>query len=215
MTRSDAPGGRGAFSGSPPALDSRGAPGDEVLPQAETAIAAAHKLARMIEKDDTLDRGGQSTQHGSLRAENRPMQKKTQDAGSGEQGTGHREYRLRTGDNIAAALLDLGADIIRLLRHLPDDRAGRHLASQLFRCTTSPGANYEEARAAESRADFVHKISIAAKEMRESCYWIALLERSGWVKTDLKPLVDEAERLAAILGASARTARRRAAAARR
>lgn len=138
------------------------------------------------------------------------MEKKTQDAGYGAQGTGDGPYRLRVGDNIALGLLDLGAAITRLMRQLPDDRAGRHVGIQLFRCATSPGANYEEARAAESQADFIHKGSIAAKEMREACYWIALVDRSGWLKQDLQPLVAEAERLAAILGASARTARQRA-----
>ena len=93
---------------------------------------------------------------------------------------------------------------------LPRDAAGRHLAIQLFRCATSPGANYEEARAAESAADFIHKTSIAAKEMRETRFWLALLDRSGWLKRDLSLLVDEAQQLAAILGASVRTARRHA-----
>ena len=109
----------------------------------------------------------------------------------------------------------MGAEMIRLLRLIPKDATGKHLAIQLFRCATSPGANYEEARAAESRADFIHKVSISAKEMRETRFWLALLHRSGWVKHDLAPLVREAEELAAILSASARTARVRAARARR
>ena len=155
-------------------------------------------------------------QRSGMRSEKPGMEKRPQDTGNREQDTGHRtrdtgegEFELQRGRDIARGLLDLGAQIVELLRRLPDDPAGRHLGIQLFRCATSPGANYAEARAAESKADFVHKISIAAKEMRESCFWIALLNRSGWVKQDLGPLVQQAERLAAILGASARTARGR------
>ena len=67
------------------------------------------------------------------------------------------------------------------------------------------GALYEEARAAESRADFVHKLGVAAKEAREACYWGELIQRAGWL--DITPLLREGLELAAILGASARTAR--------
>ncbi len=72
------------------------------------------------------------------------------------------------------------------------------------------GANYEEARAAESRADFAHKAAVAAKEMRQAVYWLGLVHRSGWIPADLSKVVHEASELAAILGASARTARSRA-----
>jgi four helix bundle protein len=78
------------------------------------------------------------------------------------------------------------------------------------RCATSGGASYEEARAAESRDDFIHKTRVAAKEMRETVFWLALIERSGWTRSDLAALLAEASELAAILGASARTALRNA-----
>jgi four helix bundle protein len=55
------------------------------------------------------------------------------------------------------------------------DRAGWVLAKQFLRSATSIGANLEEARAAESRADFIHKYRIALKEARESAYWLLLL----------------------------------------
>jgi four helix bundle protein len=81
---------------------------------------------------------------------------------------------------------------------------------QLIRSATGSGANYEEARAAESRADFIRKVGIAAKEAREACYWLGLVQRSGWLRADLRALVRQANELSAILGASARTARSRA-----
>jgi four helix bundle protein len=81
----------------------------------------------------------------------------------------------------------------------------------LVRAATGAGANYEEARAApESRADFAHNVSVATKEMREAVYWTGLIHRSGWIAADLGYVVREASELAAILGASARTARSRA-----
>lgn len=111
------------------------------------------------------------------------------------------------GANISARLVAFGAAAIQLVGELPRDPAGRHVALQWVRSATGAGANYEEGRAAESRADFVHKLGIAAKEMREACYWIGLIEQSGWIHRDLASLVGEANQLAAILGASARTAR--------
>ena len=81
----------------------------------------------------------------------------------------------------------------------------------MVRAATAAGANYEEARAAESRADFVHKASVALKELREARYWIALVQQTGWLEMDLRDVVQEAGELAAILGASVRTARARGA----
>jgi four helix bundle protein len=117
---------------------------------------------------------------------------------------------MHLGADIAERLLELGVIAIRLCAQLPKDRASHHVGLQLVRAATAAGANYEEARAAESRADFVHKLAVAAKEMREACYWINLVRRSGWVSADLSSLLHEAHEVAAILGASVRTARVRA-----
>jgi four helix bundle protein len=114
---------------------------------------------------------------------------------------------LLIGSDIARRLMLFGGTAIRVSMRLPRDVVGKHVAAQLVRCATSAGANYAEARSAESRADFVHKASVSAKEMRESAYWIGLIGESELLKMDLLPLLDEAEQLAAILGASARRAR--------
>jgi four helix bundle protein len=132
-----------------------------------------------------------------------------QDSGSRKREAGNGEYRFRKGHDIAERLLDLTAAVVRIIPALPADPAGRNAAIQLGRCASSPGANYAEARAAQSRADFVHRVTIAAKEMRETTYWLALAQRAGWLAKDLSPLVREAEELTAILAASARTARGR------
>ena len=85
----------------------------------------------------------------------------------------------RRGADIAERLLGLAATIVRLTRKLPRDVGGRHVGSQLVRSATSAGANYEEARAAESRADFIHKVRVAAKEMRETIFWLSLVYCAG------------------------------------
>jgi four helix bundle protein len=117
---------------------------------------------------------------------------------------------LRIGSNIAERLEALALTAIKASAQLPRNPAARRIGVQLVDAITSAGANYEEARAAESRSDFIHKVSVAAKEARESAYWLGLIGRSEWKTIDLAPAVREANELAAILAASARTARARA-----
>ena len=62
---------------------------------------------------------------------------------------------------------------------LPQTYVGKHVARQLTRSSTAGGANYEEARCAESRADFAHKCNVAGKEVRESVYWLRVIGESG------------------------------------
>jgi four helix bundle protein len=116
---------------------------------------------------------------------------------------------MSIGADIAERLLEFGLAVLKLADVLPRGPAGRHVALQWVRSATGAGSNYEEARAAESRNDFIHKLGIAEKEIRESHYWTSLVRRSGWVQKDLGPLNEEARQLAAILGASGRTARSR------
>ena len=112
------------------------------------------------------------------------------------------------GDDIAVRLLDFGEQVVQIVRALPNDRTGRHIADQLLRSGTSGGSNYEEARSAQSRRDFVHKVSLAAKEMREALYWIALIGRLESDGTgDIGTLLKEGKELVAILMSSAKTAR--------
>lgn len=89
--------------------------------------------------------------------------------------------------------------------------ASRHVARQLWRSASGGGSNYEEARAAESASDFVHKIRVATKVLEEALYWLRVLQRSDWVsRGSLDSLVSEIDQLVAILGVSARTAKSRA-----
>ena len=74
------------------------------------------------------------------------------------------------------------------------------MGKQYLRCATSIGANIEEAQGSESRADFVHKLGIAQKEVRESLFWLRLLDETHIVpNAKLKPLMRETEELVAVI----------------
>jgi four helix bundle protein len=106
-------------------------------------------------------------------------------------------------------LLEYAADVIRLVEKLPDTRAGNHVAGQLLRSGTSPLPNHGEAQAAESRQDFVHKMRICHKELRESRRWLRLIQRVPLLgAAQAQPLLDETEELIRIFAASLRTASR-------
>jgi len=79
---------------------------------------------------------------------------------------------------IVDRLLNHASDVLSLIDNLPKTAATQTARSQLARSVSSIGANYEEAQAAESKNDFVHKLQIALKEARESCYWLRLLDKS-------------------------------------
>ncbi len=113
----------------------------------------------------------------------------------------------RPGDDIAERLLEFAAGVARVVVDLPRDAYSRHVGLQILRSSTSGGANYEEARYAESRADFIHKVGVAAKEVAETLYWLRLIQRLALVPSRLDSLLREADELTAILVASARTAR--------
>src|SRR5438552_17619378 len=108
-------------------------------------------------------------------------------------------------------LLDYGARIIKLVEALPKTIAGRRIGDQLLRSGTSVGANYEEAQAAESKEDFVHKLQLALKEMRESYYWLRLIAKSGIVQSNRMPtILDETDQLRAILSKAVATSKGKA-----
>ena len=108
-------------------------------------------------------------------------------------------------------LLAYAADIIRLVDDLPTTRAGNHIASQLLRSGTSSLPNHGEAQAAESRSDFVHKLSLCLKELKESRRWLRLTQRVALVASAgrVDAVLAETEELIRIFAASIRTAKAR------
>jgi four helix bundle protein len=112
-------------------------------------------------------------------------------------------------DDLLERLLDFGARVGLVVDALPNTRLGRHVASQFVRCGTSPLPNYEEACAAESRADFIHKLRICLKEARETRSWIRLIMRAKLLPAKrMTKLLDESTQLCNILGQSIVTATR-------
>jgi four helix bundle protein len=107
-------------------------------------------------------------------------------------------------------LLEYAANIIRVAERLPNTRAGNHVAGQLLRSGTSPLPNHGEAQAAESRNDFVHKLSICLKELRESHRWLRLARRVPLINppTEFDSQLQETESLIKIFAKSIRTAQR-------
>ncbi len=113
-----------------------------------------------------------------------------------------------TPDELSERLLVFGAKVGRLVDIIPDTRLGRHIAGQLVRSATAASPNYEEARAAESRANFIHKLSICMKELRESRVWIRMLFTAELMPEERLHLVfDECQQLCNIIGQSLNTAR--------
>lgn len=108
-------------------------------------------------------------------------------------------------------LMEYAANIVRLVESFPASRAGNHVAGQLLRSGTSPLANHAEAQAAESLDDFVHKMSICLKELRESLRWIhlaKLVPLAGKVR-DADRMLGETDELIRIFHRSIETAKRR------
>lgn len=100
-------------------------------------------------------------------------------------------------------LINFAVSIIEIVKELPNDRVGIHLGNQLLRSGTSPGLNYGEALGAESKKDFVHKIGIVLKELRESLNCLKILFRVGYVKNEL--ILDECNQLISIFVKTVKT----------
>lgn len=113
-------------------------------------------------------------------------------------------------DTLSERLLGFAATVIKITDALPNTVAGRHVGGQLIGAGTSCGSNYEEACGAESRSDFVHKMSIVLKELKESRFWLRLISRTELLASGLtEPALDECQQLCAIAAKSILTAKRR------
>lgn len=112
-------------------------------------------------------------------------------------------------NQISERLLDYGNSIIQICTKLNRTAVGRHIGNQLMRSGTSVGANYEEACGAQSRADFIHKLQIVLKEIREAMYWLKLMQRSGIMEGDeVERALNETQQISNIIGKSVITAKK-------
>jgi four helix bundle protein len=104
-------------------------------------------------------------------------------------------------------LLEFSARIVRLVDSLPNTRAANHLGGQLLRCGTSPYGNHGEVEAAESRKDFVHKLKVRLKDLKETPRWLRLIAKSSMIPAPkMSAILNETEGLIKIFFSSVRTA---------
>ena len=104
--------------------------------------------------------------------------------------------------NIQERSFEFGVRVIRLVDRFPRTIAGNIIGQQLIRAGTSVGANMQEADAAESKKDFIHKTGIALKEAKEAHYWLRVVDATLLPNdAEVKALMQEARELALILGA--------------
>ena len=145
--------------------------------------------------------------HRTSNIEHRTLKDSTDDSWSlHEFGAGGRKFDLEE------RLLEFASAIIDLSEKLPDTRAGNHVAGQILRSGTSPFPNHGEAESAESRDDFVHKLKICLKELRETRRWGRLIQRKAWAKeeTTLLFVLSESDELIRIFMSSIKTTRQNA-----
>lgn len=105
-------------------------------------------------------------------------------------------------------LLNYTINIIKAVEALPNTRTGNHIANQLLRSGTSPYPNHGEAQAAESNNDFIHKMRICLKELRETYRWLKVIKRLKLIGYVDKPnnVLIETEELIKIFVTSIKTA---------
>lgn len=84
--------------------------------------------------------------------------------------------------DLSDRLIDFAVAMIKLAERLPRNLAGIHLANQLTRSGSSPALLYGEAQSAESRLDFIHKMKIGVKELRETGNCLKIINKLNWVE---------------------------------
>ena len=119
-----------------------------------------------------------------------------------------REEDRKDKFDLEKRLIDFAVRVINVVEALPNTRAGNHIAGQLVRCGTSPAPNYGEAQSAESRNDFIHKIKIVLKELRETKVWLKIIQLKSLLKStkEIELLIAECDELISIFVTSVRTA---------
>ncbi|MBP9702540.1 four helix bundle protein [Candidatus Woesebacteria bacterium] len=116
---------------------------------------------------------------------------------------------MQQSNNLSIRTTSFAIDIIAFTKSITPTVYNKPLITQLVRSSTSIGANYHESTEAQTRNDFIHKISICKKEARETLYWLDVIQKTNpGLKTEV--LVDEVSQLIRIFAASMRTAKQNA-----
>jgi four helix bundle protein len=116
-------------------------------------------------------------------------------------------------NNLSERFLIFAIEVIKLGKILNRSFEGKHIYGQLFRSSTSSGADYEESQSAESKPDFVHKLQVVLKELKESLFWLRLIDKGeflGQRESNLPFLLKENHELIKIIAKSIVTAKNKA-----
>ncbi len=118
------------------------------------------------------------------------------------------ERKIMTKGELEGRLIDFAVAIIKLAESLPNTFAGKHISGQIIRSGTSPALNYGEAQSAESRKDFIHKIKVILKELRETLISLKIILKCKLISDQgfLLGLVTENNELISIFVKSVETA---------
>ena len=105
-------------------------------------------------------------------------------------------------------LIDFVIRVSEIEEILPNTKLANHIGGQLIRCSSSPALNYGEAQSAESQKDFIHKVQIILKELRETKVCLKIIIRKSLVgENEILPVLQENEELIAIFAKSVKTAK--------
>ncbi|MBN1810877.1 MAG: four helix bundle protein [Anaerolineae bacterium] len=110
--------------------------------------------------------------------------------------------------DIQERTFEFAVRVVKLINRLPRTTAGVVIGRQVVRSATSIGSNVEEADAAESKRDFIHKMSIAHEEARETRYWLRIIQASLISDDNVQTLIQESDELVRILYSIVNTARK-------
>ncbi|MCH8318212.1 MAG: four helix bundle protein [Bacteroidetes bacterium] len=107
-------------------------------------------------------------------------------------------------------LIDFSVLIIKIANEMPNTKAGNHLSGQLIRSGTSSALNYGEAQSGESRKDFIHKLKVVLKELRETFVCLKIIHRAKLYKSEnlVKSALKENDELISIFVKSVETAQK-------
>jgi len=115
---------------------------------------------------------------------------------------------LKKGGEIQQRLNNFGARVTRVAKMLPETTEGRYISRQVLRSGLAAAPNYAEARAAESRADFIHKLRVVLKELNETRSWLEqIVANELFSREKMGKLIAENQELCWIIAASVKTAR--------
>ena len=111
--------------------------------------------------------------------------------------------------NLEERLIDFACSVIKIAESLPKSNAGNHLSIQLIKSGTSPALHYGEAQSGESSKDFIHKMKLVLKELRETFNNLRIIRKLSWLQSqDLHQVIDENNQLISIFVKSILTAQK-------